>query len=106
MHNQTDWFPVERLHQPIVITIKPYEKFEINFPRASLSGLLLSVVVFLILILVSTYIKTCLRSRRAIVKPKAGKEPPVAPYWFPYLGHTLSLLLDMDNLFSSVLYVS
>ena len=97
MHNQTDWFRFERLHQPTFSTIKPYERLEV------LSGLLLFVIVFLTLILVSTYIKTCLQCKRAIVHPKAGKEPPVAPYWLPYLGHTLSLLWDMDNLFSSVL---
>ena len=103
MHNQTDWFPFERLHQPTFGTIQPYARLEANPSRVSLSGLLLFVIVFLILILVSTYIKTCLQCRRAIVNPKAGKEPPVAPYWLPYLGHTLSLLWDMDNLFSSVL---
>ena len=105
MRNQTDWLPFERLHQPIFSTIEPYERHEVNLSKASLSGLLLFVVVFFILILVSTYVKTCVQCRRAIVSPEAGKEPPVAPYWFPYLGHTLSLLWDMNNLFSSVLYV-
>ena len=105
MHNQTHWFRFERLHRTIFSTIETCERLEVNLSKVSLTGLLWFFMVFLILIFVSTYIKTCLQCRRAIVDPKAGKEPPVAPYWFPYLGHTLSLPWDMDKLFSSVLYV-
>ena len=49
-----------------------------------------------------TYLVTWSQSTLTQHNKKDGKRAPIAPYWFPVVGHLLAFLWDLGALFTSV----
>lgn len=48
----------------------------------------------LLLAFILTYVTTFLRSSIAIRGQKVGRQPPIMPYWIPFLGNLLPYVWD------------
>ena len=55
-----------------------------------------------VVILAATYAYTWLQSFPAT--PHTGREPPLVPYWLPYLGHIFAFLRDPGKLLQTSRY--
>lgn len=65
----------------------------------------LIVILAMPLSLICTYLVTSLQSAVALRIKKDGRRAPIAPYWFPVIGHLISFLWDSAALFTSVVWV-
>ena len=54
----------------------------------------LALSSMLLLIPVSTYLVTSLKSAYALRGKKSEQIPPIVPYWIPFLGNVLSFARD------------
>ncbi len=52
------------------------------------------VGLFIVLAFLLTYTITFMRSIVALRSKKHGREPPMAPYWIPFLGNLLPFIWD------------
>lgn len=55
--------------------------------------------------LICTYLVTSLQAAVALRSKRDGRQAPIAPYWFPVIGHLISFLWDSAALFTSVVWV-
>ena len=55
-------------------------------------GVMLGALLLLTSLL--TYITTFLRSSIAIKRQKVGREPPIMPYWIPFIGNLIPYVWD------------
>ena len=60
------------------------------------------VAVVLVLIFLSTYVITTVISAFALRSKKDGRDPPVVPYFIPFLGNSLSVAWDMPGFIATI----
>ena len=62
----------------------------------------LIIGISLLLTFPITYLMTSLKSSIAIREKRLWREPPIMPYWIPYLGNLLPLLWDPSEFLSKI----
>lgn len=60
----------------------------------------------IVLIFLLTYTITLLKSSAALRSSKFGREPPMVPYWIPFLGNLLPFIRDPFSYCEETMYVS
>lgn len=60
----------------------------------------------IILTFLLTYTVTLLKSKVALRSSKYGREPPIVPYWIPFLGNLLPFVRDPFSYCDETTYVS
>lgn len=60
----------------------------------------------IVLIFLLTYTITLLKSRATLQSSKCGREPPMVPYWIPFLGILLPFIRDPFSYCEETMYVS
>lgn len=60
----------------------------------------------LAIVLSATYLSTTLQSRTALISSKDGTNPPLLPYWIPFLGHSIPFLWDTGAFIDTIRYVN
>ena len=53
-----------------------------------------TIALTLLLIFLSTYVSTAVSSALTVRSTKDGKEPPVVPYFLPFIGNTIAFARD------------
>ena len=66
------------------------------------SGWPMAIALTLLSIFTSTYVVTTVKSLFTLKSTTDGKEPPVVPYFLPYIGNTISFARDPASFVTSV----